>query len=112
MIMIIIIMMIMIIIIMMIMIIIILIMITLIPHLHTMNYHDVIIWAYFLVIPSDPGSRPQGLRAAGLGAPRGASAQAQRSRNALGPAPQENHGKPMENPWVDIVKSMEHLWKT
>ena len=65
------------------------IMITLIPHLHTMNYYDVRIWAYSLVIPSDPRS-PQGLRAAGLGAPRGASAQAQRtkSRDALGPAPQ------------------------
>lgn len=62
-----------------------------------MNYYDVRIWAYSLVIPSDPGSPVQGLRAAGLGAPRGASAQAQRSRDALGPAPQ---GKPWEKPWV------------
>lgn len=86
-------------------------MITLIPHLHTMNYHDVIIWAYFLVIPSDPGSRPQGLRAAGLGAPRGASAQAQRSRNALGPAPQENHGKPMGRYCKIHGTSMENIGK-
>ena len=105
----------MIIIIMMIMIIIIMIMITLIPHLHTMNYHDVRIWAYSLVIPTV--TREVVPKAYVLPALAHLEAQAPKPKGQGTPLVRHLRGngrKPMEKPrgrYCKIIKSMEHLWK-